>query len=145
MTDKKEWKWFGVAGHFICAHYCRFHMCTQVGEYLISTVGEYIPPEAVREITATSRGVKLEGKGDAREADYLNKVGYEPLGAWMEGWGEKPIYETMVFRAGKPCDRPDCMCGLPAIDGSELDTRRCGVRGTAQSNHMELCEEYAKL
>lgn len=38
-----NWKWFGVAGHFICADKCRFHLHTHVGKYCISTVGEYYP------------------------------------------------------------------------------------------------------
>jgi len=46
-TDVKiitnDWKWFGYPGHLIVADMCRFSMCTQVGEYLISTVGDYWP------------------------------------------------------------------------------------------------------
>jgi len=38
------WKWFGNAGHFCAARHCMFHLTTQVGEYLVSTVGEYRPP-----------------------------------------------------------------------------------------------------
>ena len=38
-----KWKWFGHAGHFICGTHCRFHPPTQVGKYLISTVGEDWP------------------------------------------------------------------------------------------------------
>ena len=37
-----EWRWFGCAGHFIAASRCRFHLHTRVGEYRISTVGEYV-------------------------------------------------------------------------------------------------------
>lgn len=37
----EDWEWFGVAGHFICAHSCKFHLCTQVGKFLVSTIGEY--------------------------------------------------------------------------------------------------------
>lgn len=33
------WKWFGTPGHYICSHRCLFHLCTQVGDYLVSTVG----------------------------------------------------------------------------------------------------------
>ena len=41
MIPKTEWKWFGYPGHLICANSCRFRLCTQVGDYLISTVGDY--------------------------------------------------------------------------------------------------------
>jgi hypothetical protein len=38
---QSEWKWYGLAAHFICAHDCLFHMATQVGDHMISTVGDY--------------------------------------------------------------------------------------------------------
>src|SRR5919106_127620 len=47
-----ELKWFGHAAHFICGRWCRFHLATQVGDYLVSTVGEYWPEHDVREIHA---------------------------------------------------------------------------------------------
>lgn len=40
---KVKWKWFGMAAHFICGHDCLFHMATQIGKYLISSVGFYVP------------------------------------------------------------------------------------------------------
>lgn len=41
-------KWFGKAGHFICADRCLFHLTTTVcdGAFLVSTVGEYYPLRA---------------------------------------------------------------------------------------------------
>lgn len=38
-----NWKWFGEAGHFICADMCRFHLHTHVGNYCVSTIGGYYP------------------------------------------------------------------------------------------------------
>ena len=35
-----EWTWYGHAGHLCVGHHCRFHLCTKIGEYLISTVGD---------------------------------------------------------------------------------------------------------
>jgi hypothetical protein len=44
MTEsQKNWKWFGHALHFIGSNDCRFRMGTQIGRYVISTVGEYLP------------------------------------------------------------------------------------------------------
>lgn len=37
---KDKWTWYGTSGHYICAHRCLFHLCTKVGKYLVSTVGE---------------------------------------------------------------------------------------------------------
>lgn len=42
-ANESVWRWFGFPGHLIVSNMCRFHMATQVGKYLISTVGEYRP------------------------------------------------------------------------------------------------------
>ena len=41
MISRLLWKWFGTAGHLCVSDYCRFHLATEIGDYLISTVGEY--------------------------------------------------------------------------------------------------------
>lgn len=46
MITQDRWEWFGYAGHLCVAHYCRFHLCTRVGQYLISSVGDYYPPHS---------------------------------------------------------------------------------------------------
>lgn len=125
-THGGDWKWFGNAGHFICGQWCRFHLTTQVGTYLVSTVGEYVHPH--------------HGAGSEQgEAEWLKKN-------WPGediGYGRK--YETMVFRAGNPCDSPRCGgCGLPQIDGAELDCNGYNNAGDATRGHMALCEKWAK-
>jgi hypothetical protein len=35
-----NWKWYGDAGHHCLSHKCRFHLTTEVGNYLISTIGQ---------------------------------------------------------------------------------------------------------
>ena len=90
MIEEKEWKWYGHPGHFICAFDCRFHLCTEIGEYLVSTVGEYLPEEGLREKIAKLKGVILKGKGNIRRYEYLDKIGFEDIVP-----GAK--YETKVF------------------------------------------------
>jgi len=137
MIPESEWRWFGCVGHLIVGSYCRFHLCTQVGEFLVSTVGEYFPPEGVREILASQRGVTLAGRGDARERDYIKKLGFEEIGAGR-------TYETMVFRTtGDVCHTPECGCGLPTVDYSELDVNGYTTAGAATIGHLELCRAYA--
>lgn len=132
-----EWRWFGNAGHLIVASDCWFHLCTQIGDVLVSTIGEYFPPESLRERFAESRGVALEGFGDARRADYLRKIGFEEI-----GYGR--TYETMVFRTtGDVCHAAGCVCGLPTIIPRELDMRGYQTAGAATLGHMELCRQYA--
>jgi hypothetical protein len=41
MIPLKKWVWYGHAGHLCVADRCRFHLCTEVGQYVISTVGDY--------------------------------------------------------------------------------------------------------
>jgi hypothetical protein len=48
-VKKAHWKWFGHAGHLCVSNYCKFHLCTQVGKYLISSVGDYRPHDNKRE------------------------------------------------------------------------------------------------
>jgi hypothetical protein len=127
MVEQKDWKWFGFSGHFICGRWCRFHMCTQVGEYLVSTVGAYVHPSK-------------SGGSERIEAEWLkdNWPG-EEVGA-----GRK--YETMVFAAGSPCTEPDCNCGQPRLkDPSELDFAGCNTAREATENHMRMCTKYANI
>lgn len=37
------WRWEGHAGHLIVSNRCRFHMHTRIGNYRISTIGDYWP------------------------------------------------------------------------------------------------------
>jgi hypothetical protein len=49
MPDNAEsvapggWVWCGYAGHFVASKSCHFHLHTRVGNYRISTVGDYHP------------------------------------------------------------------------------------------------------
>lgn len=138
MTPEAEWRWFGCPGHLVVALDCRFHLCTQVGGFLVSTVGEYLPDAPVREILCECRGIALDGRGDARLADYLQKVGFEELGVGR-------TYETMVFRTtGDVCHHPGCSCGLPTIALDCLDMDGYTTAGAATIGHLKLCQKYAR-
>lgn len=124
--DSRRWKWFGDAGHFICGRWCRFHLCTQVGPWLVSTVGAYVHP-------------MHSGGGEVAEAAWLkdNWPGEDV------GCGRK--YETMVFRAGQPCQKPGCHCGMPGLDdATELDFLGANTAGEATANHTKLCRKWAR-
>jgi hypothetical protein len=121
-----NWNWFGHVGHFICGRWCRFHLTTQVGEYLVSTIGEYIHP-------SDSAG------SEVKEAEWLKK-NYPGRDI---GYNRK--YETMVFKAGPPCNAKDCHCGQPSIDGSELDSLGYNNAKDATEGHYLMCEKYDAL
>lgn len=136
-----KWIWYGHAGHFICGRWCRFHLATKVGKYLVSTVGEYWPERAVREIHAQvhdpawliENGQLL---GDEFDNAYMKRFGYEEIGMDRK-------FETMVFVAGRPCRIPDCNCGLPTIYSSEIDMQSYSIAGEAAAGHIDLCFKWA--
>ena len=120
-----KWQWFGGAGHFICGRWCRFHLATQVGDYLVSTVGEYVHP-------------RHAAGSEVAEAEWLRDN-------WPgEDVGCERKYETMVFKAGNPCIVPGCGCGLPEHTGRELDFDGYNTAGSARAGHMAMCAKWAK-
>ena len=126
MIAESEWKWFGNAAHFICGRWCRFHLATQVGDFLVSTVGQLVHPK-------DSKG------GEQADALYLVE---NPNGAEI---GYNRFYETMVFKAGPPCDAEGCNCGLPIpSDHGELDFEGYNDPGAATLGHRAMCLRAAK-
>lgn len=135
-----KWKWFGNSGHFICGRDCRFHLCTKVGNYLVSTVGQLWLSRSSREIHAKiddpvwfSQNKHL--LGDSFDSAYMKKFGYEDIGCNRK-------FETMVFKAGAICEAKECDCGLPEISGSELDMEPYNTAGEAAAGHLKLCKKW---
>jgi hypothetical protein len=111
-------------------------MNTYVNGYIVSTVGEYIPDAPVREVIAQSRKVVLEGQGDDRLADYMNKLGFEDI-----GYDRK--YETMVFKAKKTEDDSCCPYRMDYdAESDELDFDCYNESKDAFKGHYKLCEKY---
>lgn len=124
MIPEADWKWFGHAAHFICGRWCRFHLATQIGDFLVSTVGLYVHPS------------KSAGS-ERTEAEYLVK---NPNGEMI---GCDRFYETMVFKAGTPCKDKECGCGLPGTASSELDYNGYQTAGEATIGHRMMCLKVA--
>lgn len=131
---KEDWVWMPHPGHLIVSNDCRFHLNTYVGTYIVSTVGEYLPDGPVREVLAHCRGITLEGKGDARLADYMKKVGYEEIGLHRK-------YETMAFRAERSNHK---CCPWKQQTGSDLDMEGYNDADAAFQGHMAMCLKWAK-
>jgi hypothetical protein len=49
MIPKSEWKWYGYAGHFVGGKMCAYHLATRIGQFFVSTVGDYYPDAKTRE------------------------------------------------------------------------------------------------
>jgi hypothetical protein len=60
VIDPGKWKWFGYAGHLCVAAECRFHLFTQVGDHLISTVGAGHPGGGERKTIGSGPGDYFE-------------------------------------------------------------------------------------
>lgn len=139
VIPKEKWEWFGNAGHLIVSEWCRFHLCTNVGKYLVSTVGEYWPERLSRELHAQIYDPKWHEENRNRRGDdydhaYMKRFGFEEIGCNRK-------YETMVFRAGTRCT---CGCGMPIISGSELDSDGYNDRKTANVGHNKMCKKWAR-
>jgi hypothetical protein len=154
-----DWIWMPHAAHFCAAHMCRFHLSTYVNGYIISTVGEYLPPqECLRSFLRTRiKWPKLEIdkngklreekcltdeeldrllslKGDDFEAIYLNMFGFEKLGM-------NRTYETMVFRAKKREETQMQCCPYEAY-GDCLRMKGYINPVSAYKGHLSLCYDW---
>ena len=76
MTSS-EWVWHGAAGHNSESDKCKFHLCTDIGQYRISTVGRYHPEGVGRSspMKATANGCPYG------YTTYVFKIGASP---WEE-------------------------------------------------------------
>ena len=127
IYPRETWEWNGMVGHFICGQWCRFHLATTVGPWLVSTVGLYVHP-------------RRSGGSEQTERAYLKK---NPFG---EDIGVDWKFETMVFRAGKPCDNGVCDCGIPMLDpATELDADRYKTPGAANRGHFAMCDKWSRI
>lgn len=117
MIPHNEWRWFGNAAHFIGARDCQFHLATEVGRVVVSTVGGYVP----RDIKP---GILTQ-----------NAEGFTEIG-WQR------FYETFVFEVGDPlCE---CGCGARTItDFYEIDSAEYQTNQEANVGHLEMCEKWA--
>ena len=108
----------------IVGRWCRFHMCTEIGGLLVSTVGAYVHPRH-------SQG------SEVREAAWLGTH-------WPgEDIGYNRKFETMVFAISGYCKSKKCGCGQPTIDPEELYADGCNDLREARQMHMKVCEKVA--
>lgn len=79
------WVWCGYAGHFVGAKSCQFHLHTRVGNYRVSTVGDYHP--------GGREEMETLGAGDCFYETFVFRV--EGMGTHGEGdvvdWSEVEV------------------------------------------------------
>jgi hypothetical protein len=132
---KDRWVWMPHPAHFICARDCKFHLATYVGGYVVSTVGELWPDSKVREIHAQVKGVKIEGKGDEWDYNYMKRFGFDDIGCARK-------YETMVFKAKRYAEGGCCPWRISS--GSNVDFEGYNDPDDAYAGHLKLCAKWAK-
>lgn len=139
--NKEQWIWMPHAAHFICGRDCEFHLATWIpceaveSGVIVSTVGDYWPDSRVREVYAQLRDVKINGMGDAWDADYMDKIGYSEIGA-------NRLFETMVFKAR--CLEDSC-CPFVMADTTELDMQGYNDPAEAFQGHNIMCEKWSRM
>jgi hypothetical protein len=136
---RDQWVWMPHPAHLVVSSDCRFHLATWVGGHIVSTVGEYLPDEGVREIHCQVRGIILEGRGDVRRADFLRKSGFIEI-------GHNRLYETMVFLARRRPEAEEQCCPYMCVhDGEgERDFAGYNTASDAYRGHLTLCEKWAE-
>jgi len=139
--SKDKWVWMPHAGHLIVGHQCRFHLATKVGRFLVSTVGEYWPERAVREIHAEVHDPKWltankHLRGDAFDHAYFKHFGFEELGT-------DRTYETMVFRVQRVRPNEDQCCPWRMISGMDIASDGYSKSAAAFKGHLAMCKKFA--
>lgn len=124
QIEKADWKWYGHAGHFICGRWCRFHLLTEIGPFVVSTVGQYVHPR-------NSGGSELTERMWLQDNPNGEEIGYERH------------YETMVFFVDGHCNSKDCACGMPTNNGHNIDFAGYSDAKSARDGHMAMCDKWA--
>jgi hypothetical protein len=139
--ERKDWIWWGQAAHLIVAHECRFHLATQVGIVVVSTVGAWKQDqmnEAMKHETAAKRAEWEAHRKRAVQLGMERKDGSHQIGAWR-------FYESMVFPIVGYCTETECDCGgLPDIGAaSSVGFSPYNFALEAQAGHVDLCVEWS--
>lgn len=115
MIPASEWQWFGQPGHFILSDYCHHHLCTRIGDYLVSTVGDFRPnsPDSPqREI----------GVGRLYETYVFN------------------VKDALLCdETACGCVMP------VKFERREIDSLSASNNGEADANHAKMCAKYAAI
>lgn len=137
MNNMENWTWLPRPAHFCCSDKCRFHLATEVGGYIVSTVGELFFDSDVRRLTASvkdkewfAENEKL--KGDYFDIAYMKRFGFEDIGTNRK-------YETMVFKSTKNYSGEFEIVVTECVDSKGYNDDKSAIKG-----HTELCLKWSK-
>ena len=94
MIPKDEWVWYGFPGHFICGSRCAYHLCTRIGDRLVSTVGTFYPNGPNKEMERVGIGDKDFYETMVFMCDGETDSGDPNITGWDKLFCEK--YETSI-------------------------------------------------
>lgn len=115
----------GCKGHLIVGNSCRWHRHTQVGNYRISTIGDYYSVNYKKLDKGVPRSLALE----------RDRVGS----------GAKDFFESQVFKTSRKREKQNDGCGCRrVIDWGGLECKRYPTAGKAQAGHERLVQKYLR-
>lgn len=120
MIPASEWIWHGHPLHLSVHRRCQFRMGTEIGDFVVSTIGEY----------------ELEGGG------------YDTLGIDPHSFYETMVFRKTGHFEGILPDRrgADTLSGTkccPDITGDDLFCERYSNSVSARVGHMLTCQRVA--
>lgn len=121
-----DWVWMPHPAHLIVADRCQFRLATyippRIGRHdgvIVSTVGEYKPPELMTEY------------------GLVNKQGWTEIGS-------SRLYETMVFKAVPAGSSNQCCPYHGDVESGEQDFNGYNSAKDAFDGHMEMCKRWSE-
>lgn len=114
-----KWVWCGYPGHFVAAASCRLHLHTRVGDYRISTVGDYRPDKVFEQ---------------GRLRDRTSGDGAEEIGANRK-------YETFVFRVTGHGEHGEG----EVSEWSEIWSDGYNEAVDAEQGHLAMCLLFSRV
>jgi len=96
LASEAGWKWYGYGGHFIGSKSCAFHLATRIGNFLVSTVGDYRPRGGERETLGASPDSFFETY--VFECDGDTEDGDPNIQSWSEIDGERYSQSILAER-----------------------------------------------
>lgn len=142
--DRSNWVFMGHPAHFIGAKDCKFFIATNVGDYIVSTIGEWFPDREIRRSdlqwimkTGSQQEIKLAKRiYDLQGIDFDNEY-YDAYG--LREIGHNRTYETLVFES---MPAYNCCPYVPKTF-EEKDFIGSNSAKEATKNHYYLCNRYS--
>lgn len=116
MNEEKELIQHGYAGHFMMCRDCQFHLTTEVGDFVVSTIGDYCPDGELTNRVEIIKGYNFQTK-------VFQFMGYS-------------CSDICLYVTRTP---------LNLNYSNAIETKNYNTAGEAQEGHRKLCQIYLKI